>query len=117
MQTAGSTLSELKKKSPELSTKEVLHLIKFRDKIDGVELVLAKWDHESEKYNMAGWSDEVDEQMMEAMYHAEQLSPFPAYIDEYDQFVADWKAKKYDPACAMSFEKADVEELLVLEVR
>jgi hypothetical protein len=53
--------------------------------------------------------------MMMGMYYAEQTHPFPQYKGKLEEFIADLKAKKYDPGCVFGFEPSDVEELEVIQ--
>lgn len=55
-----------------------------------------------------------DERMMMAIYHSEQVHPFPRYKNALEQFKADWAAGTYDPGATLCFQPEDVEEIEVL---
>ena len=52
--------------------------------------------------------------MMMAIYHSEQVHPFPRYKNALEQFKADWAAGTYDPGATLCFQPEDVEEIEVL---
>lgn len=84
----------------------------FYKKIDGAILILSLWRYDNyESYHVSGWEDSQDKQMMEAIFELEK--EFGAYND-YEEFKKDWKAKEYDPGCAMTFPKCVIEELEIM---
>lgn len=65
-------------------------------------------------YHLHNWNPEDDERMMMAIYHSEQVHPFPRYKNALEQFKADWAAGTYDPGATLCFQPEDVEEIEVL---
>lgn len=82
---------------------------------DGLEVYLSLWDYDKHSsYHLSGWDDAIDETIMMAIYHMEQTAPMPIYIDSKEDFIRDWKSGNYEPPCALTFDKEDVEEITVL---
>ncbi|SHJ74892.1 M78 family metallopeptidase domain-containing protein [Tepidibacter formicigenes] len=117
LKTGGKTINEIREqnKGQGLTYRDFENIQKAYEEFDGVVLLLSLWDYDNhESYHVYGWDDEVDEKMMMGIYHAEQTHPFPRYKGKKEEFIADWKAGKYNPGCPMCFEKEDVEELEVI---
>lgn len=116
--TGEKTLEQIKKEEFEdesVCQGDLENMKKMYDTLDGVEVILSLWDYDKySSYHLYTWKTEADEKIMMAMYYAEQVSPFPAYINDLEQFKEDWKAGGYEPPCAISFRLEDVEELEVI---
>lgn len=94
------------------SKSEVETVRKFYEKLDGVELCLSLWDYDKRSsYHLSGWSDEVDNLMMEAIFILEK--EFGVYED-FEDFKEVWKAKEYDSGGTTVFPLNCVEVLEVL---
>lgn len=117
LKTGGKTIEEIREKNrgQGLTYRDFENIQRAYEQFNGVVLYLSLWDYDNyESYHVSGWDDEVDEKMMMGVYYAEQTHPFPRYKDKLQEFITDWKAKRYDPGCAMCFDKEDVEELEVI---
>ncbi|MBU5438312.1 hypothetical protein KQI42_09845 [Tissierella sp. MSJ-40] len=117
LKTGGKTIEEIreKNKGQGLAYRDFKNIQRAYEQFDDVILYLSLWDYDNyESYHICGWDDEFDEKMMMGVYYAEQIHPFPQYKGKLQTFIADWKAKRYDPGCAICFNREDVEELEVI---
>ncbi|MNW02557.1 hypothetical protein D3C71_1983650 [compost metagenome] len=84
---------------------------------DGVESVFRLWDHDN--FNtcyLAAWDKQYDDQIMKAMYYAEQTNPFQdQYRDNEAAFEKDWRNDDFDTACAFALTPADIEVIEILK--
>jgi len=117
IKTGGKTIAEIREqnKGQGLTYRDFENIQKAYEQFDGLVIYLSIWDYDNySSYHLHGWDNEADERMMTGMYYAEQTHPQPQYKNRLEEFVADWKAKEYDPGCAFCFELSDVEELEIL---
>ena len=89
-------------------------LKKAFDLFDGREINLYKYGEGVCAVYYVAWWPKVDAKIMEAVYQAEQTHPRPAYAGQWEKFVQDWGAGKYDAGMGFSFPAEDVEELEVV---
>ena len=118
LKTGGKTIAEIREqnKGQGLTYRDFENMQKAYEQFDGLVIYLSLWEYDNYgSYHLYGWDDEAEERMMMGMYYAEQTNPFPQYIGKFEEFVADWKAKEYDPGCVFCFELSDVEELEVVK--
>ncbi len=118
LHTGGKSVEEIREdcKGQGLAYRDFENIQKANAQFDGVELWLSLWSYDNySSYHIYGWKDDVDEKMMMGIYFMEQLHPYPQYKDRLEEFIKDWKAKRYDPGCALCFEKNQVEELGVVQ--
>ena len=117
LKTGGKTIPEIREqyKGQGLTYRDFENVQRANEQFDGVVVLLSLWDYDNyESYHLYSWDEAADEKMMMAMYYAEQTSPIPCYIDKHSDFIADWKAGKYEPACVFCFQPCDVEEIAVI---
>jgi hypothetical protein len=116
--TGGKSIEEIQKdcKGQGLSIQDIENIRKAYEYFNGVDLWLSLWSYDNySAYHLYGWKDDVDEKMMMGIYHMEQVHPFPHYKDKLEDFIKDWKGKKYNPDGALCFEKNQVEVLGVVQ--
>lgn len=118
LKTGGKSIAEIREqnKGQGLTYRDFENIQKANEQFDGLIVYLSLWEYDNySSYHLYGWDDKDDERMMMGMYYAEQTHPFPQYKGKLEEFIADWKAKKYDPGCVFGFEPSDVEELEVIQ--
>lgn len=117
--TGGRTIDEIREanKGQGLTEDDFECMKRAYDLFDGAVAVFRLWAHdEFESCYLAGWSEEYDEKIIKGMYYAEQTNPFEQeYKNNFDQFEEDWKAGNFDPMCAFSLNKGDVEVIEILK--
>ena len=60
------------------------------EEFDGLVVLLSLWDYDNhEAYHLHNWNPEDDERMMMAIYHSEQVHPFPRYKKALEQIKED----------------------------
>ena len=118
LHTGGKSLEEIQRdcEGQGLTPQDIMNIQKANEQFDGVQLYLSLWDYDNYGvYHLYGWQDDVDEKMMMGIYFMEQVHPFPQYKDNLEGFIKDWKAKEYEPGSTLCFDKAQVEELGVVQ--
>lgn len=58
---------------------------------------------------MLGVQKQDDERVMNWIYQIEQDAMFGSYQNDYEGFIADWKAEKYEPVASLSIPDKYVE--------
>lgn len=117
LKTGGKTIPEIREqyKGQGLTYRDFENIQRANEKFHGTAVLLSLWAYDNyESYHLYSWEEAADEKIMLGMYYAEQTSPCPCYIDRQDEFIADWKSGKYEPACAFCFQPCDVEEIAVI---
>ena len=105
LKTGGKTVEQIRDelKGQGFTWNQFKHMKESYDLFDGLELYLSLWAYDGHSaWHLYNWKQEDDERVMNAIYHAEQFNPFPAYLKDYEKFVADWKAETYDPGCVFT---------------
>jgi len=103
-------------KGQSLTAADFENVLEANKIFDGLELYLSLWAHDKHSsYHLSNWDNSIDEKIMLAMYHLEQTSPFPMYLDEKERFIEDWESGNYEPACAFTFDLEDVEVIKVIQ--
>lgn len=118
LQTGGKTVEQIRDelKGQGFTWNQFKHMKESYDLFDGLELYLSLWAYDGHSaWHLYNWKPEDDERVMNAIYHAEQFNPFPAYLKDYEKFVADWKAETYDPGCVFTLPLDAAEVLEVLQ--
>jgi hypothetical protein len=118
LKTGGKSISEIREqnKGQGLTYRDFENIQKANEQFDGLVIYLSLWEYDNySSYHLYGWDNKDDERMMMGMYCAEQIHPAPQYKGKLEEFIADWKAKAYDPGCVFGFEHSDVEELEVIQ--
>ena len=118
LKTGGKTVEQIRDelKGQGFTWNQFKHMKESYDLFDGLELYLSLWAYDGHSaWHLYNWKQEDDERVMNAIYHAEQFNPFPAYLKDYEKFVADWKAETYDPGCVFTLPLDAVEVLQVLQ--
>lgn len=99
-----------------LTVKDFKNMQKADQYFNGLELFLSSWEYDHHScWHIWNWDKSIDERVKLALYHAEQFSPFPAYIDDFERFCKDWEAGEYSPSASYTFQHDQVEVLEVLQ--
>ena len=97
------------------SEKEISESIAYYNLLDGATVIVT--DHfKSEGYILVHWPEEEHSRMKEAIYLLEQDALFGMYIDQRDEFDADWDAGDYSPDGTICFDAAEVEIIEAISV-
>lgn len=92
------------------------HMKRSDEYWDGLELWVSMWNYDNhESWHLWNWKKEDDNQVMLAMYEAEQFHPYGRYMGDFEKFKADWKDGKYDPGMTYTFPLEAVEVLQIVQ--
>lgn len=117
LHTGGKTIQKIRERyaGQGMTYRDFESIQRANEEFDGLVVLLSLWDYDNhEAYHLHNWNPEDDERMMMAIYHSEQVHPFPRYKNALEQFKADWAAGTYDPGATLCFQPEDVEEIEVL---
>lgn len=117
LHTGGKTIQEIRERyaGQGMTYRDFESIQRANEEFDGLVVLLSLWDYDNhEAYHLHNWDPADDERMMMAIYHSEQVHPFPRYKNALEQFKADWAAGTYDPGATLCFQPEDVEEIEVL---
>ena len=117
LHTGGKTIQEIRERyaGQGMTYRDFESIQRANEEFVGLVVLLSLWDYDNhEAYHLHNWNPEDDERMMMAIYHSEQVHPFPRYKNDLEQFKADWAAGTYDPGATLCFQPEDVEEIEVL---
>lgn len=121
--TAGKTLEQLKGEYtdfPPTDDKLQALLDAYRN-LDGVEVIVYERNFIGcDNYGVFAWDEDNKlsaEKMREFHYQMEQDDMFGQYVDEREEFLADWESGDYSPAGSLAFEKPDIEIIEELQKR
>lgn len=109
LNTGGISIEQFHKECSFYSDEDVAYLKRAYDLFDGLTVILSK--QECGGYHLWDWTDDIDGQIMLAMYQLEQMSVFGAYYDDWDRFASVWQSGKYDSGGPIAFAKSEVEVL------
>lgn len=94
----------------EVTQEELERYKKSMDMVDGLEIVVTDSFYDG-SYSLIAWDDKDENVWMEFIYLQEQDPYFGTYVDEREEFLADWKSGGYMPNGSLAFQKEDVEIL------
>ena len=117
LHTGGKTIQKIRERyaGQGMTYRDFENIQRANEEFDGLVVLLSLWDYDNhEAYHLHNWDPADDERMMMAIYHSEQVHPFPRYKNALEQFKADWAAGTYDPGAILCFQPEDVEEIEVL---
>lgn len=117
LHTGGKTIQEIRERyaGQGMTYRDFESIQRAYEEFDGLVVLLSLWDYDNhEAYHLHNWNPEDDERMMMAIYHSEQVHPFPRYKNALEQFKEDWAEGTYDPSATLCFQPDDVEEIEVL---
>ena len=68
-----------------LEASDIENMQKAFEILDGMvlDLYLCEYDN-CKEYNLYSWKEEDDEKMMKAIYHLEQVHPYPRYKNDFN---------------------------------
>lgn len=87
LKTGGKTVEQIRDelKGQGFTWNQFKHMKESYDLFDGLELYLSLWAYDGHSaWHLYNWKPEDDERVMNAIYHAEQFNPFPAYLKDYE---------------------------------
>ena len=100
LHTGGKTIQKIRERyaGQGMTYRDFENIQRANEEFDGLVVLLSLWDYDNhEAYHLHNWDPADDERMMMAIYHSEQVHPFPRYKNALEQFKADWAAGTYDP--------------------
>ena len=106
LHTGGKTIQKIRERyaGQGMTYRDFESIQRANEEFDGLVVLLSLWDYDNhEAYHLHNWNPEDDERMMMAIYHSEQVHPFPRYKNALEQFKADWAAGTYDPGATLCF--------------
>lgn len=116
LHTGGKTREQVKQQFDTPATeKEIDETLEYYNKLDGATVFVTEGLFKS--YDLISWPEEESKRMKEAIYLVEQDSMFGTYIDQREEFDADWEAGNYSPSGILTFDKADVEIIAEIKVK
>jgi hypothetical protein len=112
LRTGGKTAEQIRERyaGQTFTDEEIAAIQQSHAEFDGLILTLARLD-DKEGYFILSCDAEHLERVKSGLYYAEQVSPFPYYLNDRESFERDWAANEYAPDCAFVFDPADVEEI------
>lgn len=117
LKTGGKSAENIERKyqGQGLEASDIENMQKAFEILDGMvlELYLCE-DDNCKEYNLYSWRDEDDEKMMRALYHFEQVHPYPRYKNDFKRFKDAWEKGEYEAEAILSFDPEVVEEIKVL---
>lgn len=108
LHTGGKTIQEIRERyaGQGMTYRDFESIQRANAEFDGLVVLLSLWDYDNhEAYHLHNWNPADDERMMMAIYHSEQVHPFPRYKNDLEQFKADWAAGTYDPGATLCFSR------------
>jgi hypothetical protein len=117
LKTGGKSVDEIREqyKGQGLSEEELAFIQKSKEQFDGLIVLLSLWDYDGgAQYHLTAWDDDCAERVMMGVYYAEQVHPFPSYLNKLEEFKRDWMADEYDFGGAFCFDPSEVEEIEVV---
>lgn len=116
LKTGGKSAEKIKEKyqGQGLEASDIENMQKAFEILDGMvlELYLCEYDN-CKEYYLYSWKEEDDEKMMKAIYHLEQIHPYPRYKNDFKGFKAVWEKGEYEAEAILSFSPEVVEEIKV----
>ena len=106
LHTGGKTIQKIRERyaGQGMTYRDFESIQRANEEFDGLVVLLSLWDYDNhEAYHLHNWNPEDDERMMMAIYHSEQVHPFPRYKNALEQFKADWAAGTYDPGATLCY--------------
>ena len=91
LHTGGKTIQEIRERyaGQGMTYRDFESIQRANEEFDGLVVLLSLWDYDNhEAYHLHNWNPEDDERMMMAIYHSEQVHPFPRYKNALEQFKA-----------------------------
>lgn len=82
LHTGGKTIQEIREwyAGQGMTYRDFESIQRANEEFDGLVVLLSLWDYDNhEAYHLHNWNPEDDERMMMAIYHSEQVHPFPRY--------------------------------------
>lgn len=110
LHTKGKTKQDIEADGNKYSEEEIKIITEYMDAWDGVEVYVGI-DFSGEGYLLAGWPEESDCRVKEAIYLMEQDTVFGSYRGDREGFDKVWELGEYEPDGMMCFDKGDVEIL------
>ncbi|WP_025727731.1 hypothetical protein [Heyndrickxia ginsengihumi] len=117
LKTGGKTLDQIRNDFDgyPVSDDELQNYKKAYDIIDGLEITVTESLLDNGHYVLLGWTNENIMEFREFFYLIEQDRVFGFYENDREGFIKDWVSGEYEPACAIGFDKADVEIIKELD--
>ncbi|MFL0507105.1 hypothetical protein ACH0B5_15295 [Ureibacillus sp. 179-F W5.1 NHS] len=113
--TTGKTIEQLKAEYTDFlpSDEKLQALLEAYQNLDGVEVIVYERRFVGEEnYGVFAWDESdksIDDKIRDFIYQAEQDDMFGSYIDDREEFLADWESGNYSPSGSLVFEKSDIE--------